>query len=300
MADALEDYCQVLVAANGLSGHVSTVSGANPCGCETPSLSMVISPQLMVWADVTAGLAPSSRSRCRSADGCGGAVEVDLGAAHGPLAAVLLDQQPDEVAAVPEVAAADAVAIALSVSQVERERRAGLVDDGLNPAAGNHVQVGFAAVADDQLMIAVASASTTTALSGIGLALEIDTGPVAPASGADANQWARPAAVTGIRHDVDRQGVGLVLAVEAVDRLLGGPRWGAGATGGAGLRRGARRRGRRTESSRRHRGRRNRRHCDQRERRDLHRLSEPGALKPIQRSSRLHELRPRQHHHSRC
>ena len=75
--------------------------------------------------------------------------------AHDPLAAAQSDQQPDEGAAVPEAAAADAVAIALSVSEVERERRAGLVDDGRKPAAGDDVQVGFAAVADDQLMIAV-------------------------------------------------------------------------------------------------------------------------------------------------
>ena len=108
----------------------------------------------------------------RRADGIGAAdrgrraVQVDLGAAHRPLTVVVLGQQRDEVATIPEVAAPDAVAVARPVPHVEQERHsglavrggqapAGLVDDGGDGAAGHREKGGLPAGVDDDLVVAV-------------------------------------------------------------------------------------------------------------------------------------------------
>jgi len=108
----------------------------------------------------------------RRADGIGAAdrgrraVEVDLGAAHRPLTVVVLGQQRDEVATIPEVAAPDAVAVARPVPHVEQERhaglavregqaRAGLVEDGGDGAARRPEKMGLPAGVDDDLVVAV-------------------------------------------------------------------------------------------------------------------------------------------------
>ena len=118
---------------------------------------MVRSPQLIVCAVVTTG----------------SCAEVAVRVSERPVAARLPVRstsvrrtvhdpplsnawQRDEPAAVAEVAAADPGPVARQVLQIEQKRPAVMtVDDGLQPAVGEHVQVRAAAVADKYLVATI-------------------------------------------------------------------------------------------------------------------------------------------------
>ena len=119
---------------------------------------MVRSPQLIVCAEVTAGSCAEAAVHGVGLPDCRQrAVQVDLGAAHRPLA-VVQGLQSDQVPAErwwAEIAAADPGAVVAQILQVEQERRALVVGDGLQPAVGEHVEMRAAAVADDDLVLAI-------------------------------------------------------------------------------------------------------------------------------------------------